>query len=78
MVRTFVCDGCGHRFMANNTEEERDAESAKLYAGTVDEDQGSCCDACWLRTLEGIKAGPGRVEADVAQEIYASMAGKTA
>ncbi len=71
IARIFRCAGCGGTFQANNTEAERDAEAAALYAGTPDEAMDSVCDACHLQTLEVIKADPGRVEADRAQALYA-------
>lgn len=72
-MRTFTCDGCGRVFNTTTPVAERDVESAALYAGTMDEETGSCCDACWLRILDGISSDPGRIEADKAQEISAKL-----
>lgn len=72
-MRTFTCGGCGNVFTTSTPEVERDAEAIELYAGTMDEEIDSCCDWCWLKSLEMISADPNRVEADKAQEMRAKF-----
>lgn len=76
MTRMFTCAGCRATFVANNTMADRDADAIELYAGTIDEPLESVCSACHLKALEIIKADPGRVEADRAQERYVKMTRK--
>lgn len=53
--RQFTCYGCGEKYCATNTLEERDAEKkANGFENLPNEDQVRVCDDCYDRLCETI------------------------
>ena len=72
-MRQFTCAGCGFTYNTTTTPEDRDAESAALYAGTPDEEMASTCDGCWQKSLEYIASDETRIEAPRAKKLLGEL-----